>query len=130
MMSKPEQKPEFTDGITFRLNQCAAFLQPAEKFAYESRFPEAEKDANMYRERFNLTEAETKTVLLHRKATFLADLIYKAYDLRPNDFHVCPTRDGVMVVDEIAKARGLAQALQVSVDNIIARAIEGLRYAG
>lgn len=129
-MPETEQKPDIPDGNTVLLDQCTAFLQPAEKFAYERRFPDAEKDANMYRERFDLTESETKVVLLHRKATFLSDLIYTVYDLRPNDFHVRPTRDGVMVVDEIAKVRGLAQALQVSVDNIIARAIEGLRYAG
>jgi hypothetical protein len=129
-MSKPEQKPDIPDGITVRLNQCAAFLQPAEKFAYESQFPVAENDANTYRERFNLTEAETKIVLLHRKATILTDLIRKVYDLRPDAFHVRPNREGVMVVEEIATACGIEQALQVSVDNIIALAIERFRHVG
>lgn len=129
-MSKPEQKSDIPDGITVRLNQCADFLQPDEKFAYESQFPVAENDANTYRERFNLTEAETKIVLLHRKATILTDLIRKVYDLRPDAFHVRPTREGVMVAEEIATACGIEQALQVSVENIIALANERARYVG
>lgn len=129
-MPKSEQKPDIPDGITVRLNQCAAFLQPAEKFAYESQFPVAENDANTYRERFNLTEAETKIVLLHRKATILTDLIRKVYDMRPDAFHIRPTREGVMVAEEIATACGIEQALQVSVDNIIALAIERTRHVG
>lgn len=129
-MSKPEQKPDIPDGITVRLDQCAAFLQPAEKFAYESQFPVAENDANIYRERFNLTEAETKIVLLHRKATILTDLIRKVYDMRPDAFHVRPTREGVMVAEEIATPYGIEQALQVSVDNIIALAIERTSHVG
>lgn len=129
-MSKPEQKPDIPDGITVRLNQCADFLQPSEKFAYESQFPVAENDANTYRERFNLTEAETKIVLLYRKATILTDLIRKVYDLRPDAFHVRPNREGVMVAEEIATACGIEQALQVSVENIIALAIERFRHVG
>lgn len=129
-MSKTEQKPDIPDGITVRLNQCADFLQPAEKFAYESQFPVAENDANTYRERFNLTEAETKIVLLHCKATILTDLIRKVYDMRPDAFHIRPTREGVMVAEEIATACGIEQALQVSVDNIIALAIERTRHVG
>ncbi len=129
-MSKTEQKPDIPDGITVRLDQCAAFLQPAEKFTYESQFPVAENDANIYRERYNLTEAETKILLLYRKANILTDLIRKVYDLRPDAFHVRPNRDGVMVAEEIAKAYGIEQALQVSVENIIALAIERNSHVG
>jgi hypothetical protein len=52
------------------------------------------------------------------------------YDLRPDAFHVRPNREGVMVAEEIATACGIEQALQVSVENIIALAIERFRHVG